>query len=249
MPKINGGYYIKARCIQESEINECPPHFREIWDWLMANANHKDRKVSGRIIKRGQCFTSKKEILDGLKWKVGYRVERYKTHQYENSMKFLRSRGMITVTKTVRGIIVTIINYNKYQDPKNYESRTESRNESRTPPDGTVTINKKDKNVKNVKNIYTHYNSEINSLRKTSMRAKTNIKHYLKKYSFDVLIKSIDNYKTTLNGTDPQYRKDPANFFGKTDKYFIDYLPENFKPTKSSEVEDPDEYIFTNPTK
>ena len=151
MPKILCGYYIKARIIQESEIANSPPHFREIWDWLMANANHKNKKVSGRIVKRGQCFTSKKEILDGLKWKVGYRIERYKNHQYENAMKFLRSRSMIAVTKTVRGIIVTIINYDKYQDPKNYESRDESRDESRTPPSDTETINKNDKNDKNDK--------------------------------------------------------------------------------------------------
>ena len=44
--KIKGGYYIKARQIQDSEIAHSPPHFREIWDWLIKEANHKDKKVN-----------------------------------------------------------------------------------------------------------------------------------------------------------------------------------------------------------
>jgi len=146
--KIEGGYYIKARCIQNSEIAHCPPHFREIWDWLIKEANHKDKKVSGKTIKRGQLFTSYQEIRDGLKWKVGYRFERYKKWQCENAMKFLRKAAMVAVTKTARGVIITILNYDTYQNPENYESRNGSRNESRGLPQSTDT---KNKNVKKEK--------------------------------------------------------------------------------------------------
>jgi len=45
MSKIKGGYYIKARCIQDSEISIMPPYIREIWDWLLKEANHTNKKA------------------------------------------------------------------------------------------------------------------------------------------------------------------------------------------------------------
>jgi len=89
------------------------------------------------------------------------------------------------------------------------------------------------------KEIYDFYKREINPLKKSSVRAKENIRFYLKKYSKDDLIESINNYKTVC-GDDPEYKKDPANFFEKKEKYFIDYLPENFEPPKK----DTDKPVF-----
>jgi len=152
MPKIKGGYYIKARIIQESEICCMPPHYREIWDWLLMNANHKDCKVRGRVIKRGQLLCSSSDVLNGLAWKVGYRLERYKITDYENTMKFLRRRGMIATTRTGRGIIVTICNYDYYQNPKNYECRNGYRNEYRPCAEPVPNHIQELKNGKNDKN-------------------------------------------------------------------------------------------------
>ena len=126
MPKIPGGFYIKARKIQESKIQRQPPHVREIWDWFLRMANHGDRKVSGKVLQRGQLLTSYKDISDGLSWKVGYRVERYKKHEIQTATKWLMKHTMILTTRTTRGMIVTILNYNKYQNPKNYETYNET---------------------------------------------------------------------------------------------------------------------------
>lgn len=97
-------------------------------------------------------------------------------------------------------------------------------------------------NTKKIKQIpleiYNFYKTEINPLKKSSTRAKENITYYLKKYSKEQLIASIKNYKTVCKDDEPKYKKDPANFFGKNDRYFIDYLPENFEPPKK-EAEDP----------
>lgn len=86
--------------------------------------------------------------------------------------------------------------------------------------------------------LYNFYKNEISPLKKSSARAKENIAYYLQKYPFESLKKAIENYKSTINGTEPRYRKDPANFFGKNDRYFIDYLPENFESPKSTYEED-----------
>jgi len=126
--KIKGGYYIKARCIQESEIAHCPPHFREIWDWFLMKANHKPKKLNGRTIERGQLLTTYGAISDALSWKVGYRIERYKKHEIQSAMKWLMKQPMVATTKTTRGMIVTILNYDKYQNQKNYETYNENHN-------------------------------------------------------------------------------------------------------------------------
>lgn len=124
--KILGGFYLKARCIRNSEIAIAPPHVREIWDWLIGKANHRDRKIQGTLIKRGQCLTTYNDILEGLKWKIGYRYDRYSKNHCETAMKWLTKHTMIHTAKTTRGIIVTIFNYDKYQNPKNYETYSET---------------------------------------------------------------------------------------------------------------------------
>lgn len=142
---IKGGYYIKARKIQESEIAHASPSVREIWDWLLQQANHK----TNNVCERGQCVRTYKDIMEGLAWYAGWRKESYSKSDCENAMKFLRSRSMITTRKTTRGLVITIVNYGIYQNPKNYESHTEYSTEYQTPPQHTATINKNDKNDKN----------------------------------------------------------------------------------------------------
>jgi len=142
---IKGGYYIKARCIQDSDIASAPPHVREIWDWLLKEANHKD---NGKI-NRGQTMRTYSDIQNGLKWFVGYRKMTYKKHHCEIAMRWLAKHGMITTTKTTRGILITVCNYDTYQNPKNYESNNGNSTKDTMKLQPTDTINKNDKNDKN----------------------------------------------------------------------------------------------------
>jgi len=154
MAKIKGGYYIKARCIQNSEIAIMPPYIREIWDWLLKEANHTDKKSNGSSIKRGQLIRTFKDIQEGLKWMIGWRKMTYKKWQCENAMKFLRERSMITTMKTTRGMLVTICKYDYYQNPKNYESNRRADRRTTDHKQTTDTINKNVKNVNNEKKKY-----------------------------------------------------------------------------------------------
>jgi len=130
MPKINGGYFIKARCIKNSAIYKAPPYVREIWDYLLREANHADKKYNSYVIKRGQLFRSYREIRDDLSWKVGYRTERYNENQMKMGMRYLMKQLMITLTKQPRGNIITICNYDFFQNPKNYETTSEATNDA-----------------------------------------------------------------------------------------------------------------------
>lgn len=78
--------------------------------------------------------------------------------------------------------------------------------------------------------IYAFYLSEIAPQRKSKQRALKNTKTHLRKHSPGDLKQAVKNYKSTLNGTGPQFRKDPANFFGINELFFIDFLPGNFEP-------------------
>ena len=147
---IKDGYILISRRIDGSKISEFPPHVREIWLYLLRKANYTDRIVSGITIKRGQLLTSYKEIIKDLSWFVGYRKESYKKHHCEISTKLLTKEQMVTTTKTTRGILITICNYDYYQDPKNYETDSENFKKATRKRQSNDTINKKDKKEKKV---------------------------------------------------------------------------------------------------
>ena len=86
---ITGGYIMIARKLLGSTIANCPPHFREIFFWLLLNANHKDQKVGGKVIRRGQCLCSYKDIMESLSWNIGYRKMTYKKHHCEMALRRL----------------------------------------------------------------------------------------------------------------------------------------------------------------
>jgi len=144
MEKINGGYYLKAKCVQESWISKAPPHIREIWDLFIRKAFYQD----GESLKRGQLIITYSEIIEELAWFIGYRKMTYKKHHCEIAMKALVKETMITTTKTTRGVIVTILNYDKYQDIKNYECYTKNIVNTTGTLQPTDTIEKEIKEVK-----------------------------------------------------------------------------------------------------
>lgn len=123
--RITGGYYLKAKCIQNSAIAHAAPHVREIWDHLLKEANYADRKTFGTIIKRGQLFTDYNEIIEALTWKEGFVRKSYKKHHVDYAMRWLRQEAMITTEKTTRGLIVTVCKYEYYQNSANYEKDTD----------------------------------------------------------------------------------------------------------------------------
>lgn len=151
---IRGGYILQPRKIDESDIMDSPPHIREIWIYILRKANHSDNNK----FKRGQLFTSYKQIIDDLSWHVGYRKESYRKHHCEIAMKALTKKNMITTTKTTRGLIITVCNYDYYQDPKNYEYYNEVVAKTTRKLQSNDTINKNDKKEKNDNNKELKFN-------------------------------------------------------------------------------------------
>jgi hypothetical protein len=154
MQKIPGGYYIKARQIKDSWIAHAAPVVREVWDYLLREANHNDKKYNGFVISRGQLFRSYRDIRDDLSWMVGARKVRYSENQMKHTMKLLRINLMITLSSQPRGNLITILNYDKFQNPKNYESTSEQSGESTSDQprinQSSTAINKNDKELNNI---------------------------------------------------------------------------------------------------
>lgn len=125
-------------------------------------------------------------------------------------------------------------NPNTQEEIQKTTTETEKPEEIR-PAKEEVSLKVKEKKVNN---IYTHYNSKIDPEQKSSVRAKSNISYYLKHFTEEELITSIDNYALlALKRPDRSHRKDPANFFQKRDPAFKDYLPGIFKPPKDNNHE------------
>lgn len=135
-PKIPGGYILVSRKMIDSEIWDKPPIYMKVWMYLLMRAQYKPYKN----LERGELVVSIPEIIEACSYKVGYRTEKPSKSQIFNVLEWLRSSDegsdeddanetMIETTKTTRGMVVNISNYNVYQDPKSYEQNDEQNNE------------------------------------------------------------------------------------------------------------------------
>lgn len=140
---ISGGYILLSRKLIENEIWDKPPLYLKVWIYLLSKAQHRQYKS----LKRGQLYTSLKEIAEACSWQIGYRKETPNKDQIYKIIEWLRkpreggnesndeSNGtatMIATTKATHGILINIENYGFYQDPKSYESNDEDNDENDT---------------------------------------------------------------------------------------------------------------------
>ena len=97
---------------------EKPPHFREVWQYLVLTANHANVNVSGRIIERGQTLTSYDDIIQALSWTGGKPPRQYSKTNIQVALRYLERSGMISKTQSRKKIVITIENYDTYQPIK-----------------------------------------------------------------------------------------------------------------------------------
>ena len=149
---IKGGYILQPRSYDKSNVfNKLTPCGREVWTYILRNVNY----VDNGFFKRGTGFFNISQIKEDLHWVIGYTKRTYSKNQLNTALKRLRSADMIQSAKTSRGLIITVCKYDYYQNPKNYEARTEPTNETPTnQPTEQSTINKKEKKEKKVKEVY-----------------------------------------------------------------------------------------------
>lgn len=196
---IPGGYILQPRVIANSDIATAPPYTREIWSYLLREANSSDNRYAGHSIKRGQLFRDYKTIRDSLAWFVGYRKMRYNENQVKKTMKFLRETGRITTAKELGGVLITICNYDYYQNPKNYERTTGETNENTRvnfmKNQGISDNNKNERNNNNGKKDIAERKKDF----------ALSLQHFKDEYKIDVL-KEFFDYWTEPNQSGTKMR-------------------------------------------
>lgn len=217
--QIPGGYILLSRKLINSSIMNKPPLYLKVWLWLLLEAQHSEY----RGLKRGQVFVNIPDLVKAMSYKVGYRTESPTKRQIQCVLDWLRNpddgnangtmnEPMIVTTKVTRGLLVTIVKYDYYQDSENYERSNESNNDSNTTVKRTLrqrsTINKNDKECnKNDKkdiiyNILEHWNSKKivvhNKGTKKFQSILQRLNTLLKDFSVDEIKLAIDRYDQML---------------------------------------------------
>lgn len=209
---VQGGAFVLSRSIFDSDIWFMPPHYLKIWVWLVGKATHKEKP--GKRLKRGQCLVTIPETIEATKWKVGYRHEKLTKKQVWGVYEWLREENMIVTTKVTRGMIVTICNYDFYQDLSNYEGNNEGTMKGIRREQQGNTKDKNDKNERMQENIYTRvfefWNEQKITIHKTypppsngRTTLKTAINNLLRaKETEDTIKQTILNYNKIVKSKD-----------------------------------------------
>ena len=136
MKRIEGGATIWARKTTDSVVfYDKPDKWFKIWFFVVNRVNHKDF----RRWKRGQSFMTYSEIMEKT---------RSTKAQVDMCFRFLKKSEMLTTQKTTRGMTVTVLKYDFYQQLDNYKNDTENEIETTEKRQRNDTINKNDKNEK-----------------------------------------------------------------------------------------------------
>ena len=129
-PEVDGGAILLARQSLESDIFYWKPaEWWKIWIYILLKVNHKNTK----LFKRGTgyfCWTNEKSYLKGIT-----------KHQWHECVRWLKKATQITTRKTTRGMIITVINYERYQTLKHYQTNTKTN----TPTEAQPKHNRHDK--------------------------------------------------------------------------------------------------------
>jgi hypothetical protein len=129
---IPGGFILLSRKLIKSGIMEEPSLYLKLWVWMLMQASFKDH---GNL-KRGQFFTSYKKMQKAMSYKIGYRTKKPSIKELRGVMKFLMKVRMVGTMKVLHGTVITILNYDHYQNMANYEFMHEGHNEGTN--EGTI---------------------------------------------------------------------------------------------------------------
>lgn len=155
--QIYGGAFNLARQIFSSEIwLTKPATWKILWIYILGKVNHKPTKQ----FERGEGFFNFTQEIR----QIGIDITSDKIKSF---CQYARASQMIDTKKTTRGIIIKVLNYNKYQDFNNFKTTTKTTSKPQQNHDRTTTINKNDKNDKNDKkdkNIVATPPDEVNLL-------------------------------------------------------------------------------------
>src|SRR5690606_17490065 len=99
-----------------------PPYFVKLWLWFLGRANHKNITIKGQKFERGTFLTTLDEIVKQTRFKAGGRKVSITRRQAWSVLEWMRNEKMIKTRKTTKGIFITLLQYDEFQNIKNYKT-------------------------------------------------------------------------------------------------------------------------------
>ncbi|PKF29017.1 DNA replication protein DnaD [Macrococcoides caseolyticum] len=186
----------------------------EAWVDLLLMVNHSDNKtmIDGKLVtvKRGQRITSLRKLGDRWNWSLT-KVDAF--------LKLLEEDKMIVLKKDTKKTLVTIVNYDIYQN-NDLEKR------HRKDSEKTVKEHRKD-SEKTVKEHRKDSEKTVKEHRKDSEKTQKKTNNNVNKENNDNKVISSsnnDNFKTVVNAYQDNIEQNPAPVtFQKIQQDFTDY--------------------------
>lgn len=139
----NGGFTV-ARKIFTSGIWTKDPLYLKLWIWIIGRASFESHEKNGYKYKRGEFVTTHSEIIKALTYRHNRRKISPSVKMVRIMLQWLESEGMIYVnplmaercrtgahagerTGAYIGIKISVVNYDTYQEQKNYKGRHKGR--------------------------------------------------------------------------------------------------------------------------
>ena len=161
MNSVPGGCFLIARSILGSSIWRKPPQYVKLWCWLIGRASFQDGYIfKGHSLNRGELIVTLGEIAEALSYTFNRQKKKPTEKEIRVMLEWMVSEDMISKrpfisgtfpnkgthlgrTRAYNGILISIVNYDSYQDYKSYEGTDYG-----TPSDELGQVNNK-RNKKN----------------------------------------------------------------------------------------------------
>ena len=137
----NKGAFQIARQIFDSEIwTEKPSTWKIIFIYILGNVKHTNTDR----FKRGEGFFNFRQELRN----IGNDITE---DMVKKSLQYFRRVGILSTKRSTRGVVVKVLNYNKFQTLNNYSSTNQSTSQAREKHERSTPILKNVNNDKNLK--------------------------------------------------------------------------------------------------
>lgn len=137
-----------SRKVFDSAIWKKPPQYYRLLSWLIGRAVFRNGCVfKGHTLKRGELITTYGEIANALSYRLNRATIKPTLKELRIMLLWMQSEGMILLkpltggtlpnkgrpkgfTRAYLGLLITVVNYNTYQDTQRYKGRPKGGTES-----------------------------------------------------------------------------------------------------------------------
>lgn len=220
---------VYRKCRSNPLFQERPYDKWHAWEYLLINAQAKpkDTRLKGKTyhLKRGQLIRGRDNLAEIFGWSRG-KIDRF--------LGTLNDTQMCTLNGTPGGTLITIVNYNKYQDKQPPNDTPDD------TPDGTESRRQSKKVKESKRNIYGDFFEQIWKTypkKKGKAQVKDKQKERLYLIGKEQIEKCIERYKQQIekDHTAEQYIMYGSTFFNGG---YEDYLDENYNEPKHKTLAD-----------